>query len=178
MNPARPPKPTLAARLFVDIDRGNREAESARLRLLHTELAGQPVEVKERLLKEFLDIAGDRSEKLSARTHACNILGGRRNELGAAGSPAATNKLLSVLERDFVLPSRSGFPFLGGKLRLRQIGPLEFCFLQALLLSLLRLDPKTNLATVENVAACVTSPEWRSTLVTLLEDEKRKLATG
>jgi len=165
----------LKARAFVEIDLEQREAEKTRLELLHTQIDEQPLKEKRRLLNEFLEIVGNRDDKLQRRIQACNILGGRRKELGINGSRAVTSKLRNILEREFFIFRRSGLLFLNREIRLREVGPIRFCFLEVLLLSLLRIDYGNMFLFVEQVASKVENPQSKAKLTKLLADEKRRL---
>jgi len=165
----------LKARDFIEINLHQHKVEAARLELLHAQIAGQPLEVKRRLSKEFLEIVGNRNDKLQLRIQACNILGGRRKELGLNDSRAVTGKLRNILEREFIISRRSGLFFLNREIQLRDVDAIRFCFLEVLLVTLLRINFWNTHRFVELVASKVVNPQWNVKLTKLLTDEEHKL---
>ncbi|SRR6266496_42122 len=160
---------TLNARAFLQIDVEHPEAEEVRLQELYSQISNQPRNTIKRLVREFLAIIEDPRSKLGFRIQACNILGSRKTELRVTKSKLITAKLRKVLRREFFESKHSRLFSLKRELRLRETGPIKFCFLEALLLTLLRIDADDSHKFVESVTSMVQDVEKTTELIDLLK---------
>lgn len=164
----------LNAREFVEINLEQIGTEESRLESLHAQISKQTLSVKQRLTREFLAIVEDRTNRCDIRVQACNILGGRREDLGITGSRLVTDRLQKILEKEFVNFRHLGSLGRRGEIHLRKMSLLDFTILKVLLVTLYRIDYGNTHKFVNQIVEEVSNP-WRTDLNRLLTSVVQKL---
>ena len=165
---------TISAEDLIKINTEAPEAELKRLELLHAQICQLPRLDKQRLVMELLQIIENRSEKIWPRIQACNVLGGRKQELELLQTKLLTQRIRKVIMREFYVVRRSGFLGLKAESTLRNMSSLEFCLLQSLVVTLLRVDFLFSKSIADGVIADLADSERKASLLKLMADEKAK----
>ena len=127
--------------LFIR-DVNNFKQEGTRVREIFRKLPGYPLELRERLRDELLEIACNRSESSSIRNRAISILGLWSRPLNAVGRSDVSKMLLRILDTEFVSANKQD--------KARHLNPygssksLRRMYLRSLLIAIVLIDPKNE----------------------------------
>src|ERR1700677_1352201 len=127
--------------LFIR-DVNNFKQEGARVREIFRKLPGYPLELRERLRDELLEIACNRLEVSSLRNRAITILGLWSRPLNAVGRSDIAEMLLRILDTEFI----SAIKLDKGR-NVNQYGSsksLQRMYLRSLLIAIVLIDPKNE----------------------------------
>jgi hypothetical protein len=166
------------ARDFIRIDATKPEAERKRLGALQGQLERESAETKRRLVGELLTILTNPEEALWPRFRSCTLIGAHAIAQDIQGSRSVVRNIRHVIDTEFVGAQSLCTRFLKKKVVLREVDPVRFSFLEALLLTLLRVDHKRTESFVLRVAQSVEEPEKRADLIRAITNEQQKLRRG
>jgi len=161
----------IAARQFITAKGSDARHEKLRLEKVYSELLNQPERDKQRLVRELLEIVENPDEEMWPRIQATVILGGRRHELGIDRSTAVGERLRNILERNFVSQKPPGEASVHYEICLGPRNLMSFFFLEALLLTLLRLNSPECFDYVERTCSIVNDVTLRNKLLRAVEQE-------
>ena len=163
----------LTARDFVKIDLDHPHQEVTRVTSLVSQIDAQPVALKRKLVREFLEIVEDSRERPSTRASACFMLAGQRKKLEITGSKAVTKQLRAVLVKEFLTSKRKGI--FKRDLILNKVRQQRFPLLLGLLSTMLRIDFSDAREIVQSVASQVDDPIWKETFQKVLPTIAKEL---
>jgi len=164
----------LQARDLIEIDYKHPDEEVVRLGKLHAALDNQPAKMRRKVADELLDIVVNPNEEISARMLACNGLNFSQlqSDLNKTKVAAGLNR---ILNSEFILYRRSGFPFLKNKMHLGKIRFLKLCLLGVLLSTLIRIDFINSHRLIERIINLIENSQIKAGLLELFRKQKLDL---
>jgi hypothetical protein len=154
------------AREFLSIDVSQLQAERDRVARLLAELSTAPLELRQKLTSEFLQIVATPAEKLVTRTQAASILGFSAHALGISGSDIVAQQLSQVLRSEFLSEDLHSRP---------KIENMHRFFLRALVSSVFIVSPRFGLEIAQDVSSLCADSDDAKWLGKLVEAASRKL---
>jgi hypothetical protein len=134
--------------LFIS-DVNKFKQEGPRVSKIFQKLPGYPLELRERLRDELLEIACNQSEIYSIRNQAISILGLWSRPLNAVGRSDISKMLLRILDAEFISANK--------RFKARQVNQygsskgLQKIYLRSLLIAILLIHPKNEWAIPKSV---------------------------
>jgi hypothetical protein len=156
---------------FFAVDLYDNENET-RLTLLYKEIAQQHSEDKRRLVDEFIRTIADTKAKIHRRILARLIIGNHCQDLNIKGSAEISQRLGVILRTEFIVSSKTGYMFRGGKTQLRELDDLNRVLFELLVLALVRINFTKSSRLVLRIVEMIPDLSFKRKLFGLIESEK------